>query len=137
MTADRPCADTVPTLLGKGLAPLEYTRVLHVLLLALTHATEEVRAYAARGIGRDLWGIDPSLALRCVSALATEGALIEQLAHDERRLGVFEQCEAQFLRRAIVRQLDLIGRSALNDCPFSIDDIMALLNPFQPVTLFQ
>ena len=61
-------------------------------MLALTHAVDEVRLYAASGIGRHLWTIDRELALRCVNALATEAMLLQReidadsiLAYPERR----------------------------------------------------
>jgi hypothetical protein len=48
------------------------------LVLALTHAIDEVRSYAATGIGWHLWEIDRNLALLCVRALAAEAVLVQQ-----------------------------------------------------------
>lgn len=77
MSADRPCAWIVPLLLGKSLAPTELSRVRKAFVVALTHAINEVRWYAAMGIGANLWGIDRILALRCTNALAMEGMLVD------------------------------------------------------------
>ena len=77
MSADRPCAWTLPLLFGKALSDMQRTRVRHTLVLALTHAVDEVRLYAASGIGWHLWTIDRVLALRCVNALATEAMLLQ------------------------------------------------------------
>ena len=83
MSADRPCASTVPLLLGKGLTgPLKASSE-HVLILALTHANDEVRTYAAAGIGWHLSGIDRALTLRCVRAVATEARLVQQAVDAE------------------------------------------------------
>src|SRR5205823_6544143 len=78
MSADRPCAWVVPLLLGKELLQEQRTRVRQILVVALTHAIDEVRWYAASGIGRHLWAIDRALALRCANALATEATLVQQ-----------------------------------------------------------
>jgi hypothetical protein len=78
MDADRPCAWVLPTLLSKGLESADRGRVLHTLALALTHAINEVRAYAAAGVGDALWVSDRKLALHCANMLATEAALVQQ-----------------------------------------------------------
>ena len=77
MSADRPCAWVLPLLLGKSLSDMQRIRVRQMLVLALTHAIDEVREYAASGIGVHLWTIDRELALRCVNALATEAMLVQ------------------------------------------------------------
>jgi hypothetical protein len=78
MSADRPCASVVPLLLGKGITGSLKARSEHVLVLALTHANDEVRTYAAAGVGWHLWGVDRALTLRCVRAVATEATLVQQ-----------------------------------------------------------
>ena len=77
MSADRPCAYVMPLLLGKSLSEAQRTCVRQVFVLALTHAIDEVRWYAASGIGKYLWKIDRALALRCVNALATEAMMVQ------------------------------------------------------------
>ena len=77
MSVDRRCAYVMPLLLGKSLSEDQRACVRQVLVLALTHAVDEVRWYAASGIGKYLWKIDRALALRCVNALATEAMLVQ------------------------------------------------------------
>jgi len=84
MAADRPCAKVVPLLLGKLLPGTEQDRVRQALVAALTHAIDEVRWYAAWGIGKDLWAIDRELTLRCVNALAMEARLVQESVEEER-----------------------------------------------------
>ena len=52
---------------------------------ALTHPIEEVRWYATWGIDGQFWAVDPVVALRCVNAIATEAALIDQRWEAEKR----------------------------------------------------
>ncbi len=75
---DRPSAGVLPLLLGKPLDDASRSRVGRALVVALTHAIDEVRWYAAWGVGRYLWAIDRELALRCVNALAMEAMLVQQ-----------------------------------------------------------
>ena len=77
MSVDRRCAYVMPLLLGKSLSEAQRACVRQMLVLALTHAIDEVRWYAASGIGKYLWTIDRALALRCVNALATEAMLVQ------------------------------------------------------------
>lgn len=81
MSADRPCARVLPRLIGKSLPEARQSRVRQVLVVALTHAIDEVRWYSAWGIGESLWTIDRDLTLRCVNTLAMEASL-GQLAAD-------------------------------------------------------
>lgn len=85
MSADRPCAWVVPLLIGKKISEELHTRILRTLALALTHAIDEVRWYAASGIGSNLWLIDRSLTLRCIEALATEATFVQKTVDRERR----------------------------------------------------
>ncbi|WP_434047590.1 MULTISPECIES: nSTAND1 domain-containing NTPase [Sorangium] len=78
MSADRACATVIPLLAGKHLDESRSERARKGLVLALTHAVDEVRAHAAAGIGWHLWPIDRDLALRCVRALAAEAMLVQQ-----------------------------------------------------------
>lgn len=76
-SADRACAWILPFLLGKSLSTLQHNRTRETLAVALTHAIDEVRWYAASGVGKHLWTIDRELAFRCVNALATEAMLVQ------------------------------------------------------------
>lgn len=107
MEADRPCAWVLPLLLGKPLDEASRSRVRQLLVVALTHAIDEVRWYAALGVGRHLWWIDRELVLRCVNALATEATLVQQAAdaevnrpcHDRRHIDDIEAEVASVVRR--------------------------------------
>jgi hypothetical protein len=85
MSGDRPCARVLPCLLGKQLHGISRKRVLQALTVAVTHPIDEVRSYAASGVGTYLWTIDGELALRCVNALATEATLVQKAADTELR----------------------------------------------------
>jgi hypothetical protein len=85
MSADRPCAWIVPLLVEKPLNDVQASRVRRALVIASTHAIDEVRTYAVSGIGEHLWGIDRDLTLRCVNALATEATLVQQIVDAEKR----------------------------------------------------
>lgn len=81
MDGDRACAWAVFSLLGKKLAPEEHARVMRAAAIAITHAIDEVRSYAAAGAAETLWSIDRELALRCVDLLKVEASLVRK-AHD-------------------------------------------------------
>lgn len=84
MGGDRPCAWALPLLLGKPLNEASRLRVRPMLVVALTHAIDEVRSYAAWGVGMNLWGSDRQLTLRCVNALSAEATIVQQTFDEER-----------------------------------------------------
>ena len=84
MAADRPCAATVPLLLGKPLTAQQTRCVRQAFATAIVHPIEEVRWYATWGIKGDFWAADRTLAMRCVNAIATEATLIDQAWQAER-----------------------------------------------------
>jgi hypothetical protein len=83
MSSDRPCARILPLLIGMPLPEAQRARVNQMLVVALTHAIDEVRWYAAWGVGEYLWAIDRELALRCVNMLAMEAAIVQEAADAE------------------------------------------------------
>jgi hypothetical protein len=85
MSADRACATVIPLLAGKTLDQSRSERARKCLVLALTHAVDEVRTHAAAGIGWHLWSIDSDLTLKCVRALAAEAMLVQQAIDVERK----------------------------------------------------
>ncbi len=78
MVADRPSALVVSVLLSKSLTEPQKVHVRKAFAAALTHPNEEVRSYATWGIDEKFWTVDSVVALRCVNAIATEAALIDQ-----------------------------------------------------------
>ena len=86
MAADRPSASVVSLLLGKPFTEAaQLLRVRQAFVAALTHPIDEVRWYAAWGIDGQFWAVDGVVAIRCVNAIATEGALIDQAWEAEER----------------------------------------------------
>jgi hypothetical protein len=83
MSSDRPCAWVVPLLLGKELDDEARSKVCRSLVVAMTHAINEVHSYAASGIGQHLWIIDRKLALRCTNALAMEAMFVQKTFNTE------------------------------------------------------
>ncbi len=84
MSADRPCAFVLPLLIGRTLPDDQMAKVRQAFSQSLTHPIDEVRSYAAKGIGTNLWEIDRDLAIRCANALAMEAELIETEVNTER-----------------------------------------------------
>ena len=80
MSADRTCAWVLPLLFKMSLSEMHKDLVGQSLVEALTHPINDVRWYAASGVGKHLWTIDRELALRCVNALATEAILMQRRA---------------------------------------------------------
>lgn len=83
LEGNRPAAWVLPLLLGKPLDEDSHSRVRRMLVIALTHAIDEVRWYVANGVGRHLWRVDRELTLRCVNALATEAMLVQHMTDAE------------------------------------------------------
>lgn len=84
LSTDRACAWALSALLGKSLSEVQRFRARNAFVAALTHATGEVRWYAAWGVGKNLWTIDRKLTLRCVNAIAFETRMVQD-AIDEKQ----------------------------------------------------
>lgn len=105
MAGDRPAAWVLAGLVVKPLHTIGRERVLRSLVLALTHASDEVRASAAHGAGVHLWGGDRGLAAHRVNLLATEALLVQQAFDVEsawRQEQSLDQVEAEIA--AVVRR---------------------------------
>ena len=68
MASSRAAARILPLLL-KDADESGRHRICEAIAVALTHPIDEVRQYAAVGIGQFLWDIDPDLASACVAGL--------------------------------------------------------------------
>jgi len=118
-SADRPCAQVLPLLLGKPLDEAHASRARQAFAIALTHATDEIRLHAAVGTSRHLWASDPELALRCVNGLATAAMWVQDQLNIElsrppepqRQLDEIE-AEAAALLRSRLFQADAIANDA-------------------------
>ncbi|MGA2539468.1 MAG: hypothetical protein ABSF53_25910, partial [Terracidiphilus sp.] len=115
MSADRPCAWVLPLLLGKPLANSHQMRIRQVLVLALTHAIDEVRSYAAWGIGKHLWVIDRDLALRCVNALAMEATSVQKV--------VDADAGRPYVDRQQIDELEAKAATLIRQCFFEAEAI--------------
>jgi len=107
ISADRLCAWVLPLLLGKDLNTDQVDRVRRALVMALTHPVDEVRWYAALGVGKHLWAIDRDLTLRCVNALATEATLVQEALGAERSKPYAQRRKLDEIQRdaaALIRQ---------------------------------
>lgn len=105
MEGDRPAAWVLPSLLGKALDDPVRQRVLATLVLAVTHAIDEVRSYAASGIGQNLWSIDPELTMRCINVLATEAAMVQRRVAAESELPFVERTERDQIKYEVATQV--------------------------------
>ena len=86
MMPDRSGAWVMAGLLGRNLTVEQRKRIEAAFVAGLTHPTEEVRWYAVWGIARQLWSIDPGIALRSVNAIALEAAILwDARREDEKR----------------------------------------------------
>lgn len=107
ISADRPSACVLPFLIGKVQDAASRSRLQQMLVVAMTHAINEVRYFAGLGIGAHLSGADRELALRCVNAIATEAALAQSTVDAEfsqpysgrRKTDVIEAEVARTIRR--------------------------------------
>jgi hypothetical protein len=86
MDASRPGAFVLPALFNCGLGPEREKQLLQSLALALTHASDEVRDYAAEGVGVFLWNADRDLALTCIGAFVS-AATMQNAAAKLKELG--------------------------------------------------
>lgn len=91
LSADRPCAWAVSVLLGKSISADQMLRVRGAFAAALTHAIDEIRWYAAWGIGKNLWAIDRIFALKCVNAIAFEARVVQDAVDEEHRRRLLER----------------------------------------------
>ena len=79
MSADRPSAFVLAPLLYKeDLTAEQKQRVREAFSAAMTHRSDEVRQYVIHSIDERIWAGDPSFALLCVNAIATEENLLSK-----------------------------------------------------------
>ena len=78
MDGDRAAAWAVAALASRQNVAAQQALVMRALVLAVTHSNDEVRNYAALGVGENLWTTDRGLAARCVNLLALEVLQVEE-----------------------------------------------------------
>ena len=105
MSADRACACTLPALLTQSLENDSRHRILETLAVALTHSVDEVRAYAALGIGYHLCEANWQLALLCVNASALQSTLVQTKFDEQCRLHYAERRELDDIEADVAVQV--------------------------------
>jgi hypothetical protein len=75
MEPDRAAAHVLPILLSQSLDDSLRERVSASFALAVTHSNNEVRLYAASGVGQHLWLTHRELVMPSINILATEANL--------------------------------------------------------------
>jgi len=84
MSGDRPSASVLSCIIGKALPRELKKRLRSAFACAVLHPVDEVRRYAAYGVGENLWSIDPELAIRCVNVLAAEAKAVQKRLEEDR-----------------------------------------------------
>jgi hypothetical protein len=84
MQGDRPAAFAVCCLMAKQLSNEQEEQVRSAFACAVLHPVDEVRAYAAAGVGQVLWSAKPELVRHCINAIAAEACQVQELRADER-----------------------------------------------------
>ena len=83
---DRQAAYVLPGLLARDVPDAQRARIREAIAKALTHASDEVRAYAAEGIGTFSTGELRAFSESCVAAIAARARLIsERLAEEQQK----------------------------------------------------
>ncbi|MAT70862.1 MAG: AAA family ATPase [Planctomycetaceae bacterium] len=84
MAPSRACAHVMPLVLEVTENTTQNGRALFAQVLAITHSNDEVRSFAASGVGEHMWSVDADLAGYCIRALAFEAIRIEERIEAER-----------------------------------------------------
>lgn len=82
----RPAAYILPKVLCENTPNAPHERVIGAIAKSLTHAVEEVIAYAAEGVGQYLKHSGRNFMLTCVGALARKARLVSELIASEKHL---------------------------------------------------
>lgn len=128
MDADRPSARVLPVLFGKPLGGDLRRRLEKAFIVAVTHAIDEVRRFAAAGVAETLWGIDRELAHRAVWLLAAEAAWVQE-THAEEAAKPY----AERLHPAVIEACTATGiRAESGDWEISADEELPSFDPLLP-----
>lgn len=84
MDSSRACAHVLPLVLAVTEGTPQNGRALFSQVLAVTHSNDEVRSFAASGVGEHMWSVDPELTGYCIRALAFEAIRVEERTETER-----------------------------------------------------
>jgi hypothetical protein len=99
---DRHAAYVLPGLLGRDVPDAQRARIRKATAKALTHASDEVRAYAAEGIGAFSTGELRAFSESCVAAIAARARLISKRLAEEQQKPYGERIHvAEILRDTV------------------------------------
>jgi hypothetical protein len=117
MSADRACAEILPTLLGKCGDGEMRTRATDALLVAVTHPVDEVRTSVFQGIAiTELWRANQSVVKVCLNAAVIEAIELSR-AHEAERTVPYEQRRRSDVVSAEVA-LSVLARLRVGDAQF-------------------
>ena len=105
MGGDRPTAWAISALIGRVTDPDMRLRVQKALVLAMTHSNDEVRNYAAIGIGENLWAKNRELAIRCVNLLAFEAIQVEEQRRKRDGIPYPNQCSIDDIESEVAKSI--------------------------------
>jgi hypothetical protein len=120
----RPAAYILPKVLGENAPNTPHERVMGAIAKSLTHAVEEVIAYAAEGVGQFLQHNHRNFMLTCVGALARKARLAGELIASEKYLRYADRRQPADLERSVLPEVRaLIAGGGVN-----IEDEVARLD---------
>ncbi len=99
---DRHAAYVLPGLLARDVPDAQRARIREAIAKALTHASDEVRAYAAEGIGAFSTGELRDFSESCVAAIAARARLISERLAEEQQKPYGERVHVAEIMRDIV-----------------------------------
>lgn len=110
---DRHAAYVLPGVLAREVPDDQKARIKEAIAKALTHASDEVSAYAAGGIGAFSTGELRAFSESCVAAIAVRARLISERLAEERQKPYGERVDAAEIMRQVVPTVReaIIGQS--------------------------
>jgi hypothetical protein len=123
MGGDRPSAYVLSSLMAKSLPDELKSRVRSAFASGVLHPVDEVRQYAAAGVGWHLWSTEPATAIRCINTLATEATSIQEKRLAERDVPFFERSNRHAFEEGVATQLRENFYGDMNENAYSQLDI--------------
>ena len=121
---DRPAAYLLPLMLQRAPSDEQRSRILDAIAKALTHASDEVKMYAAEGIGIHSAGEMRDFSHRCAAAIAKGARLMMELQAGEREKPWGEQLRGFELIDAVKPAL----RAAISAGDADVDQELSFLD---------
>lgn len=99
---DRRAAYVLPGVLARDVPDAQRARIKEAIAKALTHASDEISAYAAEGIGAFSTGELRAFSESCAAAIAARARLISERLAEERQKPYGERVDAAEIMRQVV-----------------------------------